>query len=207
MPIHRPPKVTTSLNPRQKPLSRPATKVSYTRVTGNTEVTYTSTVYPVVTQPCTLDPRVATSCPCVFDTTYKPLATTVEPSAPVIYSTIDGSRATKRDPTFYTKVPIPCVEPASQDAAVPVKVWCQLTDSECEALLKCLNRGMAVQDILSQFDVMTRYIGNLNTKYGNTSQIAKSAKAKQQPKLLQPLHINAIKQWVSKDCHLDSIAF
>ncbi|KAJ9090539.1 hypothetical protein DSO57_1001508 [Entomophthora muscae] len=41
----------SSLNLRQKPLSRPATKVSYTRVTGNNEVTYPSIVYPVVTRP------------------------------------------------------------------------------------------------------------------------------------------------------------
>ncbi|KAJ9067973.1 hypothetical protein DSO57_1033502 [Entomophthora muscae] len=51
-----------SLNPRQKLLSRPATKFYYTRVTWNTDVTYTSTVYPVVTCPRTLDPRVSTSC-------------------------------------------------------------------------------------------------------------------------------------------------
>ncbi|KAJ9067218.1 hypothetical protein DSO57_1001855 [Entomophthora muscae] len=50
---------------------------------------------------------------------YEPLATIVEPSAPVMYFTIDGATTNKRDPTFYTKVPIPCVEPASQDAAVP----------------------------------------------------------------------------------------
>ncbi|KAJ9080116.1 hypothetical protein DSO57_1028390 [Entomophthora muscae] len=64
----------SSLNPRQKLLSRSATKVSYTRVTGNNDVTYTSTVYPVVTRLRTLDPRVVISCPCVFDTTYEPLA-------------------------------------------------------------------------------------------------------------------------------------
>ncbi|KAJ9076709.1 hypothetical protein DSO57_1023674 [Entomophthora muscae] len=105
---------STSLNPRQKLLSRPATKVFYTRVTSNTEVTYTSTVYPVVTQPRTLDPRVATSFPCVFDTTYEPLVTTKEPSAPVSYATIHSASATKHDPTFYTKVHIPCVEPTCQ---------------------------------------------------------------------------------------------
>ncbi|KAJ9053770.1 hypothetical protein DSO57_1021026 [Entomophthora muscae] len=197
---------TTSLNPRQKPLSRPATKVSYTRVTGNTEVTYTSTVYPVVTWPRTLDPRVASSCPCVFETTYEPLAATVEPSAPILYSTIDSATASKRDPTFYTKVPVPCVEPGSQDAVVPAKGQHWLTDSEREALLNFLNGGMAVQDIASQFGVTARYIANINTKYGNTGQIAKSTKAKRQPKLLHPIHIDAIKQWVAKDCHLDTLA-
>ncbi|KAJ9068060.1 hypothetical protein DSO57_1032577 [Entomophthora muscae] len=163
-------------------------------------------MYPVVIRPCTLDQRVATSCPCVFDTSYEPLATTKEPSAPVLYATIDSASATKRDPTFYTKVPIPCVEPASQDAAVPAKGRRWLTDSEREALLNCLNRGMAVWDIASQFGVMARYIADINTKYGNTGQIAKSAKAKRQPSLLQPVHINAIKQWVTKDCHQDSLA-
>ncbi|KAJ9077472.1 hypothetical protein DSO57_1016416 [Entomophthora muscae] len=87
-------------NPRQKPLSKPATKVSYTRITRNTDVTYTSTVYPVVTWPRTLDPRVATSCPRVFDTSYQPLVTTEEPSAPVTYPTIDGATTSKSDPTF-----------------------------------------------------------------------------------------------------------
>ncbi|KAJ9052617.1 hypothetical protein DSO57_1032456 [Entomophthora muscae] len=106
----------SSLNPRQKLLSRPATKVSYTKVIGNNEVTYNSTVYPVVTRPRTLDPRVATSCPCIFDTSYEPLPTTKEPSVPVLYAIIDGVSTTKRDTTFYTKVPIPCVKPASQDA-------------------------------------------------------------------------------------------
>ncbi|KAJ9089982.1 hypothetical protein DSO57_1007275 [Entomophthora muscae] len=80
-----------SLNSRQKPLSRPDTKVSYTRVSRNTEVTYTSTVYPVVTWPRTLDPRVATAFPRVFDTSYGPLATIEEPSEPVSYATIDGA--------------------------------------------------------------------------------------------------------------------
>ncbi|KAJ9060460.1 hypothetical protein DSO57_1030701 [Entomophthora muscae] len=61
---------STSLNPRQKPLSRPATKVSCIKIIRKTEVTYTSTVYPVDTWPCTLNPRVATSCPRVFDTSY-----------------------------------------------------------------------------------------------------------------------------------------
>ncbi|KAJ9072478.1 hypothetical protein DSO57_1027106 [Entomophthora muscae] len=45
---------STSLNPRQKPLSRPATKVSYTRVTGNTEgnSAYVNTLltWPLLTQ-------------------------------------------------------------------------------------------------------------------------------------------------------------
>ncbi|KAJ9074293.1 hypothetical protein DSO57_1007983 [Entomophthora muscae] len=166
------------LTPRQKPHSRPATKVSYTRVTGNNEGTYTSTVYPVVTQPHTLDPRVATSCPHVFDTSYEQLVTTEEPSAPISYATIDSTSTTKCDPTFYTKVPIPCVEPASQDAVVPAKGHCQLTDSEHEALLNYLNRGMVVWDIASQFGVTVRYIANINTKYGNTGQIVKSSKAK-----------------------------
>ncbi|KAJ9078110.1 hypothetical protein DSO57_1010260 [Entomophthora muscae] len=197
---------STSLNPRQKPLSRPATKVSYTRVTRNTEVTYTSTVYPVVTRPCTLDPRVATFCPRIFDTTYQPLATTEEPSAPIVYSTIDGATTSKRDPTFYTKVPIPCVEPGSQDVVVPAKGRHWLTNSECEALLNCLNGAMVVRDIASQFGVTARYIANINTKYGNTGRFAKSTKAKRQPKLLQPVHIDAIKQRVAKDCYLDTLA-
>ncbi|KAJ9085355.1 hypothetical protein DSO57_1014774 [Entomophthora muscae] len=135
-----------SLNHRQKPHSRPDTKVSYTRVTRNTEVTYTSTVYLVVTRPHTLDPRVALPAP-HFNTSYEPLTTTEEPSAPVIYSTIDGATASKRNPTFYTKVPIPCVKPASQDAIVPAKGRCWFTDNECEALLNCLNKEMAVWDI------------------------------------------------------------
>ncbi|KAJ9054588.1 hypothetical protein DSO57_1012654 [Entomophthora muscae] len=139
----------SSLNPRQKSLSRPTTKVHYTRVTGCTEITYTSTVYPVFTWSNTLDPRVATSCLCIFDTSYEPLAATVEPSAPVIYSIIDGASASKCDPTFYMKVPIPCVKPASQDATVPAKGQCWLTDSECGALLNFLNGGMAVWDIAS----------------------------------------------------------
>ncbi|KAJ9048631.1 hypothetical protein DSO57_1033001 [Entomophthora muscae] len=88
-----------SLNPRQKLLSRPITKVSYTKVIGNNEVTYTSTMYPVVTRPHTFDPRVATSCPHVFDTSYEPLATAKGPSAPVLYATIDSTSATKCDPT------------------------------------------------------------------------------------------------------------
>ncbi|KAJ9066851.1 hypothetical protein DSO57_1005517 [Entomophthora muscae] len=116
----------------------------YTKGIGNNEVTYTSTVYPVVTQPRTLDPRVATSCPRIFDTSYEPLTTTKEQSELVMYSTINSATTSKSDPTFYTKVPIPCVEPDSQDAAVPTKGWHQLTDSEREALLNCLNRGMAV---------------------------------------------------------------
>ncbi|KAJ9080591.1 hypothetical protein DSO57_1023197 [Entomophthora muscae] len=197
---------SSSLNPRQKLLSRPATKVFYSKVIGNNEVTYTSTVYPVVTRPHTLDSRVATSCPRVFDTSYEPLTTTVEPSVPVSYATIDSFSTTKRDPTFYTKVPIPCVKPASQDAPVPAKGRHWLTDSECEALLNCLNREMAVWDIVSQFGVTSRYIANINTKYGNTGQIAKSAKAKWQSILLQPTHLKAIKQWVTKNCHLDSLA-
>ncbi|KAJ9080958.1 hypothetical protein DSO57_1019492 [Entomophthora muscae] len=106
-------------------------------------------VYPVVIWPFTLDPRVATSCPCVFGTSYEPLVTTEETSAPVIYTTVGGASATKRDPTLYMKFLIPCVEPSSQDATVPAKGWCQLTDSEHEALLNCLNRGMAVWDIVS----------------------------------------------------------
>ncbi|KAJ9074964.1 hypothetical protein DSO57_1001438 [Entomophthora muscae] len=183
----------SSLNPRQKLLSMPATKVSYTKVIGNNEVTYTSAMYPVVTWPRTLDPRVATSCPRVFDTSYEPLTTTVEPSVPVSYATIDGASITKRDPTFYTKVPIPCIKPASQDATVLAKGWRQLTDSEREALLNCLNRGMAVWNIASQFGVTARYIANINTKYDNTRQIAKSAKAKWQPSLLQPTYLKAIK--------------
>ncbi|KAJ9085650.1 hypothetical protein DSO57_1011799 [Entomophthora muscae] len=160
---HRPPKAqSTSLNPRQKPLSRPATKVSYTRVTRNSEVTYTSTVYPVVTWPHTPDTRVATSCPSVFDTSYEPLTTTEEPSAPVTYSTIDGVTASKSDPTYHTNVFISCVEPASQDAVVPAKGWRQLTDNERKALLNCLNGGIAVWDIVSQFGVIARYIGVVN---------------------------------------------
>ncbi|KAJ9066876.1 hypothetical protein DSO57_1005256 [Entomophthora muscae] len=226
----------SSLNPRQKPLSRPATKVSYTKVIRNNEVTYTSTVYPVVTWPRTLDPRVATYCFCNFDTSYEPSTTTKEPSVPMSYATIDNTSATKRDPTFYTKVPIPCVEPASQDAAVPAKGRRQLTNSECKAFLNCLNGGMAVWYIASKFrvtaryigwyiaskfgvtaryigwyiaskfGVTARYIGGLSNKYGNTRRIAESVKAKRQPKLLQPVHIKAIKQWVVKDCHLDTLA-
>ncbi|KAJ9053307.1 hypothetical protein DSO57_1025480 [Entomophthora muscae] len=65
---------------------------------------------------------------------------------------------------------------------------------------------MAVWDIASQFGVTARYIGDINKKYGNTGQIAKSTKSKKQPKLLQPIHFEAIKQWVTKDCHLDSLA-
>ncbi|KAJ9056377.1 hypothetical protein DSO57_1033648 [Entomophthora muscae] len=183
------------LNLRQKPLSRTAIKVFYTRVTGNNEVTYTSIVYPVVTWLRTLDPKVASSCPCVFDTSYEPLATTEESYVPILYSTITNTTASKCDPTFYTKVPIPCVKPASQDAAVPSKGQRQLTDSECEALLNCLNRRSAVQDIVSQFGVTARYIGDINKKYGNTRKIAKSAKAKRQPKLLQPMYFEAIKKW------------
>ncbi|KAJ9080791.1 hypothetical protein DSO57_1021196 [Entomophthora muscae] len=112
---------------------------------------------------------------------YEPLTTTVESSAPVIYSTIDNATANKRYPTFYTKVPIPCVKPASQDAVVPSKGQCQLRDSEREALSNCLNRGMTVWDITSQFGVIARYIGNINKKYGKTRHIAKFAKAKGQP--------------------------
>ncbi|KAJ9071409.1 hypothetical protein DSO57_1037207 [Entomophthora muscae] len=163
-------------------------------------------MYPVVTWPRTLDPIVATFCPHVFNTSYEPLATTKKPYVPVIYSTIDGTTANKCDPIFYTKVPIPCVEPDSQDAVVPAKGRCWLTDSECEALLNCLNRRMAAQDIASQFGVIARYIGNFNNKYGNTCQISESFKAKHQPKLLQPVHIDAIKQWTAKDCHLDTLA-
>ncbi|KAJ9055266.1 hypothetical protein DSO57_1005673 [Entomophthora muscae] len=144
--------------------------------------------------------------PCVFDTSYEPLATTEKPSVPVVYSTIVGTTTHKSDPNFYMKIVIPCVEPNSLDAAVPTKGWCRLTDSECEALLNCLNRGMAVWDITSKFGVTARYIGDLNTKYCDTGQIAKNPKAKRKPKLLQPVHIDAIKQWVSKDCHLDSLA-
>ncbi|KAJ9067007.1 hypothetical protein DSO57_1003713 [Entomophthora muscae] len=87
--------------------------------------------------------------PFIFDTTYEPLATIEELSAPVLYATIDGASIIKHDPTFYMKVPISCVEPSSQDATIPVKGWRQLTDSECEALLNCLNREMAVWDIAS----------------------------------------------------------
>ncbi|KAJ9083624.1 hypothetical protein DSO57_1032825 [Entomophthora muscae] len=177
----KPPSATqsrnSSLNPRQKLLSRPATKVSYTRVTGNAEVTYTSTVYPVVTRPRTLDPRVATSCPRVFDMSYQPLATTVEPSAPGIYLAIDSATASKHDPIFYTKIPIPCVKPASQDATVPAKGRCRLTDSEHEALLNYLNGGMAAWDIASQFGVMARYIGTINKKYGNTGKLLSKQQA------------------------------
>ncbi|KAJ9050090.1 hypothetical protein DSO57_1017594 [Entomophthora muscae] len=97
----------------------------------------------------------------------------------VVYSTIDIVTTSKIDPTFYKKVTIPCVEPDGQDAAVPTKGQHQLTDSECEALLNCLNNEMAVWDIFSQFGVTARYIGNLNTKYSNTGQISKSVKAKQ----------------------------
>ncbi|KAJ9087262.1 hypothetical protein DSO57_1034827 [Entomophthora muscae] len=103
-------------------------------------------------------------------------------------------------------IPIPCVEPGSQDAMAPAKGQRQLTDSECEALLNCLNGGMAVWNIASQFGVTARYIANINTKYGNTGKISKSTKAKQQPKLLQPVQINTIKQWVARDCHLDTLA-
>ncbi|KAJ9080863.1 hypothetical protein DSO57_1020461 [Entomophthora muscae] len=63
------------------------------------------------------------------NTTYQPLATIKELSVPVTYSTIDGVSATKRDTTFYTKVYIPCVEPASQDVVVFAKGQRQLTDS------------------------------------------------------------------------------
>ncbi|KAJ9089405.1 hypothetical protein DSO57_1013344 [Entomophthora muscae] len=112
---------------------------------------------------------------------YEPLTTTIEPSVPVIYSTIYNATANKRDPTFYKKVPIPYVKPASQDAAVPFKGQRQLRDSEREALPNCLNRGMTVWDITSQFGVTARYIGNINKKYGKPGQIAKSAKAKRQP--------------------------
>ncbi|KAJ9077342.1 hypothetical protein DSO57_1017660 [Entomophthora muscae] len=121
------------------------------------------------------------------------------------YATIDGASATKRDPTFYTRVSIPCVEPGSQDAVVPAKGRRWLTDSECEALLNCLNGGMAVWDIASQFGVTARYIANINTKYGNTGQIAKSTKAKRQPKLLQPVHIDTIKQWVAVVIHMYAV--
>ncbi|KAJ9068269.1 hypothetical protein DSO57_1030426 [Entomophthora muscae] len=114
--------------------------------------------------------------------------------------------ASKSDPTFYKKAHVPCFKPDSQDATVPAKGWRQLTDSECEALLNCLNGAMAVWNIASQFGVTTRYIGNLNNKYSNTGQIAKSVKAKRQPKLLQPVHIDAIKQWLAKYCHLDTLA-
>ncbi|KAJ9074373.1 hypothetical protein DSO57_1007221 [Entomophthora muscae] len=47
--------------------------------------------------------------PHVFDTTYKPLVTTEEPSVSIVYSTIDGTTASKCDPTFYTKSPSPCL--------------------------------------------------------------------------------------------------
>ncbi|KAJ9086397.1 hypothetical protein DSO57_1004459 [Entomophthora muscae] len=110
------------------------------------------------------------------------------------------------------KVLIPCVEPASQDAVAPAKGQRQLTDSECKALLNFLNRGMAVWDIVSLFGVTARYIGNINKKYSNTGQIAESTKAKRQPSLLsestvlQPTHLEAIRQWVTKDCQLDTIA-
>ncbi|KAJ9050878.1 hypothetical protein DSO57_1009989 [Entomophthora muscae] len=108
--------------------------------------------------------------------------------------------------TFYTKVSVPCVKPGSQDAVVPAKGQRWLTDSEREALLNCLNRGMTVWDIASQFGITARSSADINTKYGNTRQNAKSAKAKRQPKLLQPVYIDAIKQWVAKDCHLDTLA-
>ncbi|KAJ9075399.1 hypothetical protein DSO57_1036461 [Entomophthora muscae] len=41
------------------------------------------------------------------------------------------------------------VKPASQDAAVPAKVWCWLADSERESIHNCLNGGMTVWDIVS----------------------------------------------------------
>ncbi|KAJ9078260.1 hypothetical protein DSO57_1008389 [Entomophthora muscae] len=56
----------------------------------------------------------------IHNTSYEPLATTKEPSVPMSYATIDSASTTKCDPTFYTKVPIPCVEPASQNAAVRI---------------------------------------------------------------------------------------
>ncbi|KAJ9088156.1 hypothetical protein DSO57_1025896 [Entomophthora muscae] len=123
-----------------------------------------------------------------------------------MYVTIDSATANKHDPTFNTKVLIPCVKPASQDAVVPAKGQHQLMDSVHEALLNCLNRGMIVWDNVSQFGVTAIYIDKLNKKYGNTGQIAKSTTAKWQPTLLQPVHIDAIKQWVTKDCHLDTLA-
>ncbi|KAJ9065043.1 hypothetical protein DSO57_1023925 [Entomophthora muscae] len=62
----------------------------------------------------------------ILNTSYEPLATTEEPSAPVMYFIIDSITARKSDPTFYTKVHIPCVEPNSLNAAVPAKGQHQL---------------------------------------------------------------------------------
>ncbi|KAJ9085679.1 hypothetical protein DSO57_1011600 [Entomophthora muscae] len=137
------------LIPQEGPLLQPAIKVSHTRDIENNEVTYNFTYYPVLPQPHTLNPRVSSSCLLVFDTSYEPLATTIEPSAPVVYSTISSATASNNDDVFYTKILIKCVDSDSLNAIVSTKDGNQLLDSEYEAVLDCLTIGMCVWDIVS----------------------------------------------------------
>ncbi|KAJ9074372.1 hypothetical protein DSO57_1007220 [Entomophthora muscae] len=143
---------TTSLNPRQKSLSRPATKVSYTRVTRNSEVTYTFTVYSVVTKPCTLNPRVATSAkgsktPAISLHSLNDLAYTVD----------------ERFVLAYPADPLPLVAPSWEETLVNLDyllAWCcpllkTIRASQSEAVtltLNCMSEFQMTSTFSSQSD-------------------------------------------------------
>ncbi|KAJ9067296.1 hypothetical protein DSO57_1000878 [Entomophthora muscae] len=58
---------------------------------------YNYIAYSFVTRPLTLNSRVTRACPRVFDTSYRPLVTTKEPAAPVVYPIINDNSAFKKD--------------------------------------------------------------------------------------------------------------